>query len=240
MDILIQKVKKYDADKNVKIDRFIYSIENGEDEGCKRLSKTCLICNNLRKSIKHLDNQKSEINDTVIIEMESSLLYTHKLLMNGLISNAGKLSTNRRITYYQGEIYEYPRMISMEISYDTIFFLLDIINDDIYKAFNICSEIKCMEMLIKTACKFMYVFLTLHPMSDGNGRLSRLLCNHIVSAKLPIYWCLPNVTDILVSLRYDFNKEITSSIEGKTLVLELLNNLDLNKLYEYVLNNIIV
>ena len=93
------------------------------------------------------------------------------------------MNNKRRIAEYNGEIYEYQNPENMKIalnnSLDKYNFLFDSCTkhelqnfDDYYYLFKVCAWL-------------LVELLDLHPFSDGNGRLCRILCSYSLSSFSP-------------------------------------------------------
>ena len=53
--------------------------------------------------------------------------------------------------------------------------------------------IELLVKIFKVATSFLFSFLQLHPFSDGNGRLGRLLCSHVLGLFSPFPTAVYNV-----------------------------------------------
>ena len=53
--------------------------------------------------------------------------------------------------------------------------------------------IELLVKIFKVATSFLFSFLQLHPFSDGNGRLGRLLCSHVLGIFSPFPTAVYNV-----------------------------------------------
>lgn len=146
---------------------------------------------NLLKGYQHLNDQLKEIprseRDSFlgIIDVETCIKDCHKILMKELVditnTPPGKFSTVPRSAEFEGEHFFYPAYKTEEIAYDAVQVIVDEYNWMIDKI----SEIKDDRLKIinsfKCASLLLFSFLTLHPFSDGNGRLARLLCNYCLN-----------------------------------------------------------
>ena len=130
--------------------------------------------------------------------LEVSLLQdTHRIILQGLplptkdSSEPGKLSNKPRATKYKGEPYEYQDPEDMT---EAVNKLLDQYNalflwctkngldayEDYYKLFRLCAWL-------------LFELLDLHPFSDGNGRLCRILGSYLLSFFTPFPTPIYNV-----------------------------------------------
>jgi Fic family protein len=99
----------------------------------------------------------------------------HKLILNS--NDAGKFSKKDRITCFKGELYMYTEPQGLEAK---VQLLIDRYND------LLSYSVKKDNYKLFKACGFLvFELLDLHPFSDGNGRLCRLLANYILSTVTP-------------------------------------------------------
>lgn len=153
--------------------------------------------------------------------LEVSLLEeTHKLILEGIApskknqTKPGQMSGERRVTEFKGKMYEYPQHedIKNEVNklLDKYNFLFDAcskhgLNEekDYYNFFKLCAWL-------------LFELLDLHPFSDGNGRLCRILGSYLLSSftpfPTPIYnvWtksCKDDYKQALVDAREKHNRQ---------------------------------
>ena len=94
-----------------------------------------------------------------------SLCAAHKLLMNGLIDNPGQLR-NTSVGIVKGEDLAHIAPPG-EMVYPLIKDLFDYLKND-------------KDLPLIKSCVFHYEFEFIHPFSDGNGRISRVLTNFLL------------------------------------------------------------
>ncbi|XP_028402969.1 uncharacterized protein LOC114525749 [Dendronephthya gigantea] len=120
----------------------------------------------------------------------------HKLILKDLplpknYTKPGVFSERERCVEYHGEWYSYQNPQNMEESVQT---LLDRYNDlmthCVKEEKN--SELRVSNMF-KTCSWLLFELLDLHPFSDGNGRLCRLLCSYALSSMTPFPTPMYNV-----------------------------------------------
>lgn len=114
----------------------------------------------------------SQFNPSSIKDMEK----VHKILMNGLIPNAGKFRTTN-VGIVKGSKIEH-----MAPSGEMVYGLMK----------NLFSYLKNDEDLILIkSCVFHYEFEFIHPFLDGNGRMGRLWQTLILMQQYPVFEFLP-------------------------------------------------
>lgn len=105
-----------------------------------------------------------------------SLLDAHKILMNGLIKNAGKMrDTSVGIVRGSQVVHVAPPSERLTVLINDLFDYLK--NDSV-------------SLLIKN-CVFHYEFEFIHPFLDGNGRVGRLWQTLILKEHSPVFEFLP-------------------------------------------------
>ena len=170
---------------------------------------------NLRNAYEHLlaKIKKEERSGDYGLVEASLLKETHGMLMKGIEipkdkTKPGIFSKLPRKTEYKGEEYEYQNPEDME---SAVCKLLDQCNDK----FDYCikdglKDSYDLYSLFKTCAWLLFELLDLHPFSDGNGRLCRILCSYMLSKftpfPTPVYnvWtnsCKDDYMDALVAAR---------------------------------------
>ena len=154
---------------------------------------------NLEKAYYHLlSTIEKEENSSDYGLLEVSLLQeTHRIILKDLplptkgSSEPGKLSNVRKITEFKGEIYEYQCPEDMT---DAVNKLLDKYNS----LFDRCTKHGLNEYedyynLFRLCAWLLFELLDLHPFSDGNGRLCRILGSYLLSFFTPFPTPIYNV-----------------------------------------------
>lgn len=105
-----------------------------------------------------------------------SLLKAHKLLMNGLVNNAGNLRT-KSVGIIKGS-----QTVHVAPPADRIEFLVEDLLD---------YAKKDDDLLLIKSCVFHYEFEFIHPFMDGNGRMGRLWQTVLLRQQYPVFDFLP-------------------------------------------------
>ena len=110
----------------------------------------------------------------------------HKVLLDKLHPNCGEIRKTVAYTHWNKGVHIYPPPDKVEGLFYT---LVD--------HHNLCMEgrpsISSGELtthIFKSAARLLFEFVDTHPFGDGNGRMSRLLANHIVGLITPFPVCL--------------------------------------------------
>ena len=156
----------------------------------RHLSKNEQEVLNLSDAFAYLkDVQREDARNMALLDAEI-LKEAHKRILKGVDMNgktqAGSFSEGKRVTEYKGEFYEYGKNNGMEIE-ESVQLVLDRYNSLI----NACmenwneSKQKSLAEVFKTAAYLLFEMLDVHPFSDGNGRLCRLLVSYSLSFTTP-------------------------------------------------------
>lgn len=142
--------------------------------------------------VKNAINAYSKLHTFDLYSLQS-LLEAHKILMNGLVKNAGKLR-NTPVGIVKGSQVAHVAPPSERLTV-LINDLFDYLKND------------SVSLLIKS-CVFHYEFEFIHPFLDGNGRMGRLWQTLILKEYSPVFEFLP-----VESLIREHQKEYYRALE---------------------------
>ncbi|XP_031549884.1 uncharacterized protein LOC116287353 [Actinia tenebrosa] len=97
-------------------------------------------------------------------------------------TKAGSYSNNPRVTLFRGETYHYQQPDDMQ---EAVCLLLDRFNSLFTDSMSKTDEVEKLQGIFKSVAWLVFELLDLHPFSDGNGRLCRLLCSYVLSTCTP-------------------------------------------------------
>lgn len=112
-----------------------------------------------------------------------TVLEAHRLLMVGLIDRPGKIRDEEVYTGVPGGgkfYFDAPSLLHS--SFETLIELCNALLSDLEDAWNAPDIVT---RLYNLAALLFVQLVTMHPFDDGNGRVSRLLVNHVLSAITP-------------------------------------------------------
>ena len=182
--------------------KYILNSNQGENEGTQTLDSTKIAVNkntfdnlsfeeqvskNLNDAIQHLE-ERNIGEDKGLLDVEECIQDTHKILMKNLLASekCGEFSTDKRMTVKDTKIHHYPNFNTKDDAYDEVLRKVDQYNATIeYIKQSKLDSIKRNLMYIRCAAWILYHFVSLHPFSDGNGRMCRLLASHCLSLVFP-------------------------------------------------------
>lgn len=177
---------------------------------------------NLLRGYHHLKNELQKIPKDErsgylgIIDVETCIKSCHEILMTDLLDKTrtppGKFSTLPRSAEFEGKCFFYPSYYTEEIAYDAVQAIVDQYNRMIDEISTIEDDKEKLKNSFKCASVLLFSFLTLHPFSDGNGRLARLLCNHCLKTFCPFPTAIYN--NFSPSKRSDYICALVNAREG--------------------------
>lgn len=113
---------------------------------------------------------------------KTNMIILRKIPIAKSSTKPGIYSNKPRMTTFNGETYFYQQPEDMMAAVCT---LLDRYNSLFTQSMNLPSMEERLENVFKSVAWLVFELLDLHPFSDGNGRLCRLLCCYVLSALCP-------------------------------------------------------
>ena len=210
--------------------RYVHNSNQGEGEGTQTLDSTELaiskntsdnlsteqqVSKNLYNAIQHLE-KRNVGEDKGLLDVEECIQDTHKILMQKLLASekCGEFSIEERYTSNGDKIQHYPKFNTKEDAYVEVQRKVDQYNATIeYIKQSKLDSIKRNSMYIRCAAFILYHFVSLHPFSDGNGRMSRLLASHCLYLVFPFPCPIYNI--YAPTTRDDYIHAIKKARESK-------------------------
>ncbi|XP_068672823.1 uncharacterized protein [Montipora foliosa] len=153
---------------------------------------------NLEKAYVYLLETTGEERPSDYGLLEVSLLEeTHKIILHDIQpskknqTKPGQMSGERRVTEFKGETYEYPQHEDMKNEVNKLLDKYNILFDACSK--HGLNEEKDYYNFFKLCAWLLFELLDLHPFSDGNGRLCRILGSYLLSSFTPFPTPIYNV-----------------------------------------------
>lgn len=132
------------------------------------------------------DNHHPRVPVQNVLLSEEVVLAVHGVLMDGLTSLPGRIRTGTVFTTDDHGIHWYPPAACVP---DRLQRLIDWYNGQIFASVdhNNTTTPPPTEWFVRLAAVFAIRFLTIHPFTDGNGRMASLLCGYILRTVAPFY-----------------------------------------------------
>jgi len=139
------------------------------------------------KKIQEFSNENASFDKTLfgkIFLVEDVIKDTHQILMDGLTKRTNDYRNNVSMTKrYNNEVHFYP---DHRIVPNLMPGFFDVYNNLVLCVSKIDDQSQMfVEKIFKLAAWLLFHFVNFHPFQDGNGRLSRILCNHVLCAISP-------------------------------------------------------
>lgn len=146
--------------------------------------------------------------------LEKSFLSAHKLLMKGLVTNAGHYRTSG-VGIIKGSKVAHIAPPARNISF---------LMKDLFKYLK-----KSDDLILIKSCVFHYEMEFIHPFSDGNGRMGRLWQTLLLMQQDPVFEFLPFETLISKNQKKYYQALSTSDKKGEStffieFMLKILND----------------
>lgn len=198
---------------------FITHVNREEEHGFSTLEETTNVLRNYVSDFGLRRSQSTEEKETINLEkayiyllgkiqreeesgdyglLEVSLLEeTHRIILEDIpppakdYTKPGQFSNRRRIAEFKGEIYEYQKPEDMKTAVNNLLDKYNFLFDSCTK--NGLKSSADYYSLFKICAWLLFELLDLHPFSDGNGRLCRILCSYSLSSFTPFPTPIYNV-----------------------------------------------
>lgn len=123
---------------------------------------------------------------------------THRQILRDIplpkgFTKPGKMSNNPRVTEFKGELYHYANPEDMESAVSNLLDKYNFLFDSCTNGKEELNEFDDFNSFFKTCAWLLFELLDLHPFSDGNGRLCRILCSYALSKLNPFPTSIYNV-----------------------------------------------
>ena len=163
---------------------------------------------NLYKGLVYLEKRIFEENCSTkeeeadlnkLLDVKEYIQKTHKILTKDVLSDEmvpGQFSTRKRYGEFDNEIYHYPHFKTKNTAEAAVQSIVDEYHKhlvNIKKEMQKPMTLELLKKIFKVATSFLFSFLQLHPFSDGNGRLGRLLCSYVLELFSPFPTAIYNV-----------------------------------------------
>ena len=163
---------------------------------------------NLYEGLKHLEKMidNENCNTTAekekldkLLDVKESIQELHKILTRGLLPKyltPGEFSTYARGADSGNEMHLYPYFPKQKLAEAAVQSIIDAFNrelDNIKPKIRTEVKVEYLEIIFKVAASFLFSFVGMHPFPDGNGRMARLLCSHILELSCPFPTPIYNV-----------------------------------------------
>ena len=156
---------------------------NGSTERESVKEKDSLVTINVYEALKQFFELHKEMANTGKLTV-TLVCDIHRVLMNGLHKDAGELRKAR--AYAMGDDHVYPEPIVAELLFNACIDHHSIHMSYYHKELaEKAPSVESFGYLFKCAARLLFDFVDAHPFGDGNGRMCRLLANHVLSLITP-------------------------------------------------------
>lgn len=135
---------------------------------------------NVYNAMEKFHEVRSEMDNTGMLTVQQ-ICDVHKVLLTGLHCSAGKIRETEAFTHWDDGIHHYP---SPKIAEELLYSVIDHHNMHM-GCLDLIPEEEKTAYIFKCAAWLLFHFVDVHPFSDGNGRMCRLLANYVVSLITP-------------------------------------------------------
>ena len=158
------------------VEKVLKSEPNEREEEGKEFTETV----NNYKAMKHIYKLYKEEKGLITIEQVND---THKILMNGIHKDHGKIRDGDVSCTWDGEDYTY----TLHEFVDSLLHVLIVHHTECIehlRQLDVESE-EYTAGVFRCAARLMFEFVHLHPYAGGNGRMCRLLANYVLQLITP-------------------------------------------------------
>lgn len=139
-----------------------------------------------RNLLKLLDYLEEIFGKEKIPLLEESIVREgHKIAAKDGCPNAGVFSDRPRYTTYKGKRHDYQMPVYPDTMEKATSRLLIDFNSLYDASMHVCDPAEKLNRLFKTISWFLFEILDLHPFGNGNGRIFRGLCSHLLTPVTP-------------------------------------------------------
>ena len=184
---------------------YVYNSNIGEDVGTQTKDETETLLEQLFVGKKLQESEKSkekmetintykamhaihelhkDMDETGILTVQQ-VCEVHKVLMDGLHQKCGEIRESEAFAFCENGLHYYP---PPQIAEQLFHYAIDHhnIHMEALRSKSVATTTReKVEYLIKCAAWLLFKFVDAHPFSDGNGRMCRLLANHVLSLITP-------------------------------------------------------
>lgn len=198
---LLNIAEKIGIDDKERIQKLVTECEEHIDKRNKSLSKEEVETKNICKAWKQLTRLSTFAKGNKGFLEVSVVQDLHRTLMTGIIDEKintppGRFSTKPRSVYWKGEVHWYPVQDTQYEWQKQISIILDRYNGLIQAIKMKKGNREATLQLFKCASYLLFNLISLHPFSDGNGRLCRTLASYAMFTHCPF----PSpICDILIN-----------------------------------------
>ena len=200
---------------------------NSLKEAWKIKSSWSYVCHMIKDNIKEDANSQGWMCVPWIKEFHYNLMET--LIDENIHTGAGKFSFAPRSAVYNNHEHFYPHFQNEKDWFNAIQPFLDIYNPLIQHA----KENGSIIDICKCAGYLLFHIISLHPFSDGNGRLSRMLASYTLSLLCPFPCAIFNILDPTKS--FDFVESIIWARNNKH---PISNEADISNLVALIIESL--
>lgn len=196
---------------------FYYAVNSEEEHGVETIEETMTLASSLlsenvpraqtlsqkQQEVVNVCNAYQYLKELLADKKDKSLLApailqgAHSIILKDIDiqqrTRAGEFSNLPRKTEYKGEVYNYNQRYKDQTTEECVQLVIDRYNPLIEHAKGCQDQKKKVENTFKAAAYLVFEMLDVHPFSDGNGRLCRLLASYVLGSMTPFPTPIYNV-----------------------------------------------